>query len=255
MPISPQGVTNIAFPTAWINSYPMLDSILFHSAWAREQGVNLLAANLQYSEEYYTGSGIYTPAGPVNYYVNKIAGSGGRLVVGDVPIISSPTTTTRVRNSGTSIDGLSPGLAQFRRVLNGDGFTFVEVNDPSGTVSVCQGQICCRLSYERERTGELFAFGVFGGLHLSYGRNWYFEACLLVRCTSRYHSSCGVFTGKSHTVFHSVSISGRYTGCVCVCVTCVCVRVRVCVCDMCVCVCVRACVRACVLRLCISVCA
>ena len=235
-----QGVTNIAFPTAWINGYPMLDSIVFHSAWAREQGVNFLAANLQYPERKFSGSGIYTHAGPVDYYINTTAGSGARLVVGDVPIISSPTTT-RVRNNGTSIDGLSPVFVQFSQVVDRDDFTFVEVNDPSGTVSVCQGQICCRLSYERESSGEFFAFGVFGGLHLSFAKNFYFEACLLVRCTSRYHSSCGVLTRKSHTVFHSISISGRYTGCVCVWV-CVCV---------CVCVgggggCVRECVSACV---------
>ena len=44
--VTKYNVTNIAFPTAWMDALPLLSAIGFHSSFARGLGVNFLAANL-----------------------------------------------------------------------------------------------------------------------------------------------------------------------------------------------------------------
>ena len=41
-------VTNLAFPTAWIDALPTLSATGFHPSFARRFGINVLAANMHY---------------------------------------------------------------------------------------------------------------------------------------------------------------------------------------------------------------
>ena len=41
-------VTNLAYPTAWIDQLPTLSATGFHPSFARRFGINFLAANMHY---------------------------------------------------------------------------------------------------------------------------------------------------------------------------------------------------------------
>ena len=47
----------------WMDSYPLLDALGFHSARTRSNTVNFLAANVQIPEVQFQGSGICSPTG------------------------------------------------------------------------------------------------------------------------------------------------------------------------------------------------
>ena len=109
----------------------------------------------------------------------------------------------------------------FEQKIRGDVFEMVEVNEVSSgmVVSVCRGETCCRLSYVRTgstssphlsplHSGEYFAFGAFEGVHDSI-KDWFFQACVLVRCTNSSHSSCGQVTWHSSTFFSFMQMSGE----------------------------------------------
>lgn len=48
-------VDTILFPTAWVNTLPLLSAVQFHSAWAMGMGVNFLSANTRNSTLDMTG--------------------------------------------------------------------------------------------------------------------------------------------------------------------------------------------------------
>lgn len=49
-------VDTILFPTAWVNTLPLLSAVQFHSAWAMGMGVNFLSANTHNSTLDMTGN-------------------------------------------------------------------------------------------------------------------------------------------------------------------------------------------------------
>ncbi|KAK7507945.1 hypothetical protein BaRGS_00000910 [Batillaria attramentaria] len=185
-----RGVTNVAFPTAWINGhFPMHGAVQLHSAWARGLGVNLLAANYHWPEHAFVGSGIFTPEGPVGYFYNTTTGSSGHLVVADVAPVSSPRTLSAASDYTDDLTFETPPV--FEKRIEHQVYSMVEIVKGSGNASVCKGDTCCRLQYQRDAaSSELFALGVFEGI-MREQIDWYFEACLLMRCTNGSHSSCG----------------------------------------------------------------
>ncbi|KAK7112034.1 pantetheinase-like [Littorina saxatilis] len=201
-----QGFKNFVFPTAWMDSYPFLDAVGFHSAWARRHGINLLAANLQLPENRFAGTGVYSATGPVGYYYNKTAGSDGRLVVVDVPAGDDVTAVNKGEGNVKVPEVKSEKVVPiFQTPIRRDTFNLVEVNEASGQTSVCMENTCCSLSYRRsefdpDSQRDHFALGAFQGVHNSK-RDWYFEACVLVRCTSNSGSTCGALTWDSNTLF------------------------------------------------------
>ena len=208
-------VTNIAFPTAWMDALPLFPAIGFHSSFARAHRVNFLAANIHLPQIRFDGSGLYAPDGARGFhYSSTVAGDKApNLVVAEMDVIDRPTrrdnqqtvkSTDRIRET--------PG-AEFQSSLFGDEYTFKSLSKPSGKVGVCQGKICCDLEYVIEEdtftTDELFAFGAFDGLHTKEG-NYYLQNCALVKCVdAKNKSSCGSPTVSTSTVFTKVSLRGQ----------------------------------------------
>ncbi|XP_035828906.1 pantetheinase-like [Aplysia californica] len=249
-------ITNVAYPTAWMDAMPLLSAIGFHSSFARGLGVNVLAANLHLPFSKFHGSGIYSPKGEAAFYYNKKLFSPPKLMVADLRVLdrakpdphynigslhilngrrnsfkSSPDwlveenrIETKLRKPlkyfrkesrvDNELDSLITDDAVFYSELFHDNFTFKALDKDAGFVKVCENDACCELHYSINtnvsKRGELFAFGVFDGLHTYQGK-YYIQVCTLVKCAdSKGPSLCGSSTFVSNTVFSQIQIRGHF---------------------------------------------
>ncbi|XP_074468919.1 biotinidase-like [Sebastes fasciatus] len=215
-----KGVRQLIFPTAWMNTLPLLDSVQFQQAFSLGANVTLLAANLRKDKLKMTGSGIYTPFSAIYHHAQKGDPEEGRLLVARVPVLDpewvgqsvateeegvvrgEPTSST---DSGSChkeicLDPPPPETAAsvppsstFVSSMMRDPFTFVLLNETEGEVNVCNGTFCCHLQYRRlpqDGSKELYALGAFAGTHIVDGR-FALQVCALVRCARLEVSSCG----------------------------------------------------------------
>ncbi|MBN3298061.1 BTD Biotinidase, partial [Amia calva] len=194
-------VKQMIFPTAWFNEAPLLSAHQFQKAFATGSGINLLAANLHHPPLRMTGSGIFTPSHSVYHF--DMETDKGRLLVSNVSLPtdsetgSPPTSEVCMKSqdcgkpsaSKPVADGAAPGT--FHGSMSSDNYTFVPVQGAEGDLTVCDGSLCCRLLYNGSHVPEeLYAFGVFNGLHTA-ARQFYLEVCALVRCPGDTFASCG----------------------------------------------------------------
>ncbi|NXV27723.1 BTD Biotinidase, partial [Rissa tridactyla] len=180
----------IVYPTAWMNQLPLLSAVEFQQAFATAFNVNILAANIHYPTLGMTGSGIYTPVKSFIYH--DMEGYGGKLIVAEIPVITTDYKTnlekTPDRVSEIGNEQLPP---TFYAEMMYDNFTFVPVWGEKGELQVCANTLCCYLTYQRAVvTDELYALGVFDGLHTVHG-TYYVQACALVKCGGLSFSTCG----------------------------------------------------------------
>lgn len=193
--VTKYNVTNIVFPTAWIDALPFLAAIQFHSAFAAGSGVNLLAANIHIPSFGFHGSGIYTPNGALRYYYNDKT-NDSRLLTSKVRVLGD--------NSATE--------SQFNVSIRRDIYTFMALADKQGHLTVCQRSLCCHLEYAGKSTSERFAFGVLDNLHMSGGsRNYYLQICALLKCASNETNTCEPPTKYSETTFSKINIKGNFS--------------------------------------------
>ncbi|KAK3594131.1 hypothetical protein CHS0354_040902 [Potamilus streckersoni] len=213
--IEKMNITNIAYPTAWIDELPLLSAIEFHSAFAEGMHVNLLAANLHLPSAGYHGSGLYWPTGTSidgMYYYNDSLASNGSLVVGTFnPFIFLESNDTRTK----SLDALSVKSEGIRNKaitvkINGDLFTAILTRDSYGKLHVCQGSLCCDALFEGEFSSELYAFGAFDGIHTE-GDRYYLQACVFIKCANNTPESCGTPTKVSSSYMSKMSFYGNFT--------------------------------------------
>uniref|UniRef100_A0A8B9BTJ6 Biotinidase n=1 Tax=Anser brachyrhynchus TaxID=132585 RepID=A0A8B9BTJ6_9AVES len=170
----------VVYPTAWMNQLPLLSAVEFQQAFATAFNVNILAANIHHPTLGMTGSGIHTPAKSFIYH--NMESYGGKLIVAEIPVITTDYKTKK----GT--EQLPP---QFYAEMMYDNFTFVPVWGEKGELQVCSNTLCCYLNYRRAvLTDELYALGVFDGLHTVHG-TYYVQACALVKCGGLSFSTCG----------------------------------------------------------------
>ena len=218
--VTKYNVTNVAFPTAWMDALPHLAAIQFHSAFAAGLGINLLGANIHLPEKRFHGSGIYTPTGAASYYYNDKT-DDGKLVVSEVTSIKEDVTAplnvntkrpdsnavSEMRQSYLASDG-----NQFSSAVFHDLFTFRPINPSlkSRNETICQNALCCSLEYEflDSTNNEHFAFGAFDGLH-TYEGKYYLQICALFKCASE-KTSCGAALNQSSTRFKRISIRGTF---------------------------------------------
>ncbi|KAA0709951.1 Biotinidase [Triplophysa tibetana] len=231
------GVRQMVYPTAWMNQLPLLAAVQFQRAFSSGAGVTLLAANIRAAEYGMTGSGIFTPWDSVVHHDTE--GNSGKLLVRSVPVmdpafVGESYRTTLVPFTGYSKTNLGSELeeaqawdvnffsatqgdpkAQFCRtdsdcvetdspltftsIMMYDNFTLTPLKGNKGNLTVCSGSLCCHLLFQRSHTLELYALGVFNGLHVVHG-TYYLEVCALVRCTALHHSSCGGETEHAQTL-------------------------------------------------------
>ena len=207
--VTKYNVTNVAFPTAWMDALPHLAAIQFHSAFAAGLGINLLGANIHLPVKRFHGSGIYTPTGAVSYYYND-KNSAGKLLISEVKSIRE--TLIIPHQDSISRPDLSTEDKQFNSSVFHDFFTFVPINPnmKNRNESVCQNSLCCYLEYEflESVNNEHFAFGVFDGLH-TYEGTYYLQICALFKCVSE-QTSCGIAMKQSSTKFKTINIRGTF---------------------------------------------
>lgn len=200
-------VGNIVFPTAWMDALPLLAAIEYHSAFAAGAKVNFLAANINRPLKGFHGSGIYSPNGYKAFQYNE--SQGGKLLVADLPVIK--TNYFGTANYSQTFRSLQNSVAdQFHSYVFHDRFTFIPINNNNGNVSVCNGDLCCFLEYERiYDTSEYFAFGAFDGLH-TYEGSYYLQICTLLKCKTSQKESCGEPIKKSSTKFIKMKMTGSF---------------------------------------------
>ncbi|XP_012938390.1 vascular non-inflammatory molecule 3-like [Aplysia californica] len=101
--VTHHAIKNIVFPTAWMDALPLLSAIGYHSSFAMGFEVNVLAANLHLPDIRVQGSGLYTPEGMKEFYYNRTAASGPKLIVADLKVLSETQNscqTVQDHNSG-----------------------------------------------------------------------------------------------------------------------------------------------------------
>ncbi|XP_024064063.2 pantetheinase-like [Terrapene carolina triunguis] len=212
--VSKLQVDTVLFPTAWMNTLPLLSASQFHSAWAMGMGVNFLSANTRNSSLDTTGSGIYAPNGPRAFHYNTETENGHLLVaeLSSHPRLS-PTYPIAVNWSSyaTSIKRFSPDDRNFSGVIYFDKFTFTELTKPEGNRTVCQKDLCCHLSYRmvEKQEDEVYVLGAFDGLHVVEGE-YYLQICTLLKCKSTDLKTCGQPVATAHTSFDTFSLSGTF---------------------------------------------
>ncbi|XP_029452439.1 pantetheinase [Rhinatrema bivittatum] len=212
--VSRLNVDTVLFPTAWMNVLPHLTAIEFHSAWAMGMGVNLLAANLHNTSKHMTGSGIYAPDKPVDYYYSMDT-EDGRLLISELssrPRLSPSNSVVNWKSYASSAKSFSPDVDVFNGTIFFDLYTFTRLVDAEGDLTVCQKDLCCHLSYRmvKKRDDEAYVLGVFNGLHVVEGE-YYLQVCTLLKCKNLNLATCGEPTENSLTMFEEFSLSGTFS--------------------------------------------
>ncbi len=202
-------VQNIAFSTAWRSLLPLMKGVVFHESWAIKNGVNLLSSQIHVPKVGFSGSGIYAATmGALAYYVNMTLGSSAKLLISDVPIIPSSPKVGQI-----SLPAVQPNhLVTFTSFLQHDLYTFTLLDTKSGNLTLESKYTKCNLVYNMKALldDELYAMGVFDGLHLST-HNSYIQVCTLVKCGSKNSNvSCGQPVTDSATVFTNISLTGAF---------------------------------------------
>ncbi|XP_068189744.1 biotinidase-like [Antennarius striatus] len=223
-----KGVRQLIFPTAWMNQLPLLDSIQYQRAFSLGANVTLLASNIRHDKLIMTGSGIYTPFSATYHHAKEGEPEKDELLVARVPVLDplwvekSITKEEEVRvddsRSSTSDEfgychkknspdppsetagSVYSSSDTFISTMMHDPFTFALLNDTEGNLKVCNGSFCCYLQYRQppqESSKELFALGVFSGMHRWHGLA--LQICALVRCGGLDPFSCGQKVDESES--------------------------------------------------------
>ncbi|KAL3841967.1 hypothetical protein ACJMK2_020043 [Sinanodonta woodiana] len=211
--IEKMNITNIAYPTAWVDELPLLSAIEFHSAIAEGMNINLLAANLHLPSAGYHGSGLYWSLGTAidaAYYYNDSLSSSGSLVVQTLDPLFSRPTGGNIKRLSAIYDSFTSNKT-YEIKINGDIYSAVLVQVPHDELNICQGDLCCSGFYDTYlEPGELFAFGAFDGMHTE-GERYYLQACVFIKCANNTLESCGSPTKVSSSYMGKMAFSGNFT--------------------------------------------
>ncbi|XP_057626729.1 biotinidase isoform X1 [Chionomys nivalis] len=220
-------VKHIVYPTAWMNQLPLLAAIEIQKAFATAFGVSVLAANIHHPTLGMTGSGIHTPL--KSFWYHDMDNPEGHLIIAQVA--TNPLGLVGIENATSETD---PSHSKFLKMLAGDlscekdaqevhceeaakwnmntpptfhsemmydNFTLVPVWGKEGYVQVCSNSLCCHLLYERPTVSEeLYALGVFDGLHTVHG-TYYIQVCALVKCGGLGFDTCGQEISEAQGLF------------------------------------------------------
>uniref|UniRef100_UPI00358FE024 biotinidase-like n=1 Tax=Myxine glutinosa TaxID=7769 RepID=UPI00358FE024 len=201
------GVKNIAFSTAWFDHLPLLSSIQAQRAYSAGFGITLLASNLNIPERKAFGSGIYFPGGSKYRH-----GNGSHLLVAHVPLWSEdalsqeiPLTEKKVNQWEAYNDrGEFKTVEEppFNQIMMYDEYTFVSLSNDTGERSICHGEVCCSVKYQRTtNSSELYALAAYDGKH-TIRQVFYHQICTLLRCAGPRRESCGKPTSHAVTTFN-----------------------------------------------------
>ncbi|XP_064205161.1 biotinidase-like isoform X2 [Anguilla rostrata] len=207
------GVRQLVFPTAWMNSLPLLDAVQIHRSFSYATNTTLLSANLRVDAETMTGSGIFSPRETLHHRAGAGEPEAGRLLVKTLPVLDSHSLPlpppisgdqetpcyqqgdgecqrTVPEGRGRPEEPAAPS-SPFKADMMSDNFTMVLVEGAEGNLSVCDNALCCHLQFQRRTAPqELYALAAFDGLHVDDGP-YYLQACALIRCSGPTPQTCG----------------------------------------------------------------
>ncbi|XP_065841167.1 pantetheinase-like [Oscarella lobularis] len=198
------GIKNIAFPTAWINSFPYLASVAVQQAWSRAMGVNVLAANLHIPTYNFTGSGIYSSGKVISEFMSSVPGES-ELLMGKVnanPLGNPP----KIGGDDHYVNkSYKPDPEKHPQ------FVYKALVGNEGAVDACHGNFCCHAKFSRqELDGELYALGAFSGMDEHEPEEYKIQVCTLRKCATTL-SQCSQQTNASQTMFSFLSINGSFS--------------------------------------------
>ncbi|XP_069874727.1 biotinidase isoform X1 [Dipodomys merriami] len=210
-------VKHIVYPTAWMNQLPLLAAIEIQKGFAMAFGVNVLAANIHHPSLGMTGSGIHTPL--KSFWYHNMVSPKGQLIISQLP--QNPSCLVGTEKAKGKMDSFhskflkmvssdpycekdaqevhceeaskwnTNGPPPFHSEMMYDNFTLVPVEGKEGHLRVCSNNLCCYLLYERPALSqELYALGVFSGLHTVHG-TYSIQVCALVKCGGLGFDTCG----------------------------------------------------------------
>lgn len=206
--VTKYNINHVVFPTAWFDVLPLFAAIGFHSSWARGMGVNYLAANTHDPSLLNIGSGLYSSNGARKFY-RSLSGKGSLLTASlpvqprnvsrnETSLVKSNTKNDYLGNKNKSND------EEFYSDLFGDLFLFKELSKQNDTLNVCYNgsTICCSLTYKMaaKRSDEMYALGVFDGLHTKEGQ-YYLRICALIKCLNLSRNGCGQRVYNANSIF------------------------------------------------------
>lgn len=214
-----RGVTHFAFPTDWGDELPSLTALQMHSAWPRGLGVTLLSSGLHELSESSIGSGIFTGSGALGYiYDYRSSGAEGGVVTATVPLAADgcdeaasscasdlalapgggkvSVTETRPESGGAEADAYYP-------LYHYDMSEFVSVELTGESVSLCDGDFCCELTFTDQPSeggpaaGGADSSATYRLLVLNGRRNfaphWSTRICVVALCADGSQASCSTF--------------------------------------------------------------
>ncbi|XP_031565058.1 pantetheinase-like [Actinia tenebrosa] len=203
-------IDHVVFPTAWFDVLPLFSAIGFHGSWARGMQVNFLAANTHVPPYLNTGSGIYSPNGVKSYY--RSLSENGSLSI--ATLSKKPRDNLQNTSTGNTekFKEVKNNEDSFYSDLFGDVFLFRELKESEGRLDVCynKSEVCCGLSYKMKtkRADEMYALGVFDGLHTKEGQ-YYLRICTLIKCHGLDRKTCGQRTYNARTIFESFTLKSQ----------------------------------------------
>ena len=206
-------VTNILMPTAWRSILPEMSGIGYHESWAVRMGVNLMTSELHVPAAGFAGSGIFSGADGALAYSNRYEIlSGAELLVASLP--SSPARCHRslLDVPSTNASG-SDDTATFQSEMEGNQMTFTLLRNDEDSLYLTSTNVSCHLRYrfDLHNQSDMFAFGIFEGLHVS-SFNSSIQVCALVRCAdSRDTNSCGASTRQTQSTFALLEMQGSFS--------------------------------------------
>ena len=235
-------ITDVVFPTAWMDAAPFLTSIQFHSSFALTHGVNFLSANIHRPEHRFRGSGVYTPEGGAAYYYSHEDGPG-KLVVAEIPTLNRQAKLSTATKRSDSSDNphshssrvVDDGNDTFAIRMFKDYHNAVPLLDNQGSRLVCHTSLCCNVTYNLQSQSSnnmpsfdnevnqpdvpedkiFFALAAYDGLHKN--ARYYMQICSIVKCLSTGGNiDCGYLDAKKNTYadtadFENFSISGNFS--------------------------------------------
>lgn len=206
-------VTEIAFPTAWMDALPLYPAVGAHQAWAMEMNVNLLSSNYRDPRRRMLGSGIYSPSGPLIFTRNTTY-PGSILLVTRVPRHTAHAQIQLLDNFNLSevVNTVVESESEiFESELFHDVHRFIRLHSGYHSMRICQNEFCCELQYEAIiPDNEFYALGVFYGLHDSHQQILHMQNCVLIKCANTEHSSCGRATQKAGARFRFFNLEGNF---------------------------------------------
>nr|XP_033794044.1 pantetheinase-like isoform X2 [Geotrypetes seraphini] len=138
----------------------------------------------------------------------------GKLLISELDVHPQPSASYSVvdwKLYASSIKDFSPATDVTSVVIYSDEFLFMELAEAEGNASICHGDLCCHLTYHmvEKRKDEVYALGVFNGLHVAEGQ-FYLQICTLVKCKTTNMTTCGRPVETSSTLFKEFSLSGTF---------------------------------------------